>query len=97
VRGDGVLWASCRGRLARIDLKTDAIQATAAPGGLPVALGSAIWVAGPSAIIEVAAKTGTVISKQQFKGAYFQSLVAADGSLWAFDANRVQVLRLQPS
>ena len=97
VRAGGVLWATCGGRLARIDLRTDAIHQTVTPGGLPTAFGSSIWVASPSAITEVDAKTGTVVSKQRFRGAFFQDLVAADGSLWAFDANRVQVLRLTPS
>jgi len=96
-KADGALWASCRGRLARIDLQTTAVSLTTARGGIPAALGSGVWVAGPSSITEVVAKTGATASRHNFKGAYFQALLAADGSLWAFDANRVQVIRITPS
>lgn len=93
----GSLWASCHGRLARIDLRTNAAHPTAAPGGIPAVLGTAIWVATPLSITKVAATTGAIKSKQRFKGAFFQALVAAKERLWAFDANRVQVIELTPS
>jgi hypothetical protein len=35
-------------------------------------------------------------SRQRFKGAFFTDLVTAQGRLWTFDANRVQVLELAP-
>jgi hypothetical protein len=97
VSAAGSLWASCRGQLARIDLSTSAVRPTGAPGGLLAALGSAVWVAGPASITEVAGRTGAVESKQRFKGAFFHDLVEADGRLWAFDANRFQVVELAPS
>jgi DNA-binding beta-propeller fold protein YncE len=91
------LWGSCHGRLARIDLRTNAVRTTTVPAGIPVALGPSIWVAGPSAITKVVAKTGAVELEQRFKGAYFQDLVLSGGKLWAFDANTVRVSELQPS
>lgn len=93
----GAVWATCHGRLARIDPRTNATRTTAGAGGIPAVLGSAIWVASPSAITKVGVQTGAVESKQRFKGAFFQDLVAADGRLWAFDANRVKVIELAPS
>ena len=93
----GAVWASCRGRLARIDARTNAVRATAAPAGIPAVLRTRVWVATTSAIAAVDAATGTTTATRRFKGAYFQDLVAAGGSLWAFDSNRVQVLRLAPS
>jgi streptogramin lyase len=93
----GTLWASCRGHLARVDLRTNAVHITTAPAGIPVALEAAIWVAGTSTIDNIDPTTGAVESQQRFKGSVLQDLVAAQGNLWAFDANRVQVLELQPS
>ena len=93
----GGVWASCHGRLARIDARTNKVHVTTAPGGIPAVLGSSIWVAGSTSITSVATRTGALESKQRFRGAFLQDLVAAGGKLWAFDSNRFQVIELAPS
>jgi DNA-binding beta-propeller fold protein YncE len=90
------LWTLCAGRLAWIDVQTNRVHPTAVRGDVAAALGHAMWVASASAITKVAAANGAVESRQRFPGRSFQDLVAAQRRLWAFDANRVQVLELAP-
>jgi outer membrane protein assembly factor BamB len=93
----GGLWVACDRHVIRIDPATGAVEARVALSGDIAVLDGRLWIAAqPGRVLGLDPRTGAVVATVRYPGAYWadNGILAADGHLWTWDANRSLIQEL---